>query len=190
MSITLTFFVATLISVVCTGLTSCSSDEANDLRKKKEITKDIKAAENKVAEASKQNAGTEEFTEATQELMVYLLEFYHSYPKDSYAPECVTKVHMLHSALGNTMKAVAYGDTLLNQYPKYENRAQVIESQIQAYEMMIEPRDVTKIKGYLEMWLAENKKASKQKIEDMEYHLKYVGMSLENRMKMNMEELD
>ena len=76
------------------------------------------------------------------------------------------------------------------QFPKYKNRAQVIESQIQAYEMLVEPRNVAKIKSYLNIWLAENKKAPKQKIEDMESHLKFVDMSLEDRIRMNMEELD
>lgn len=170
-------------------LTSCSSDDSVEVRNKKEIKKDIQAAEKKVNEVSKSGAASEEFTESREALMSLLLEFYHSHPKEKYAAECVTKVHMLHSAMGNTEEAVAYADTLLDQYPKAENRAQVIESQIFAYEMM-EPRDVNKIKGYLELWLAENKKAPKQKIEDMEYHLKFVGMSLEDRMRMNMEELD
>jgi len=56
--------------------------------------------------------------------------------------------------------------------------------------MEIKPRNVAKIKGYLELWLKENKKAPKQKIEDMEYHLKYVSMSLEERMRLNLEDLD
>lgn len=171
-------------------LTSCASGEAVEIRKKKEIKKDIKAAEAKVTEASKQGVVTDEFTKSSEALMSALLEYYHGYPKDKYAAECVTKVHMLHSAMGNIEASVAYGDTLLAEFPKYKNRAQVIESQIQAYEMLIEPRNVSKIRGYLEMWLAENKNASKQKIEDMEYHLKFVEMSLEDRMRLNLEELD
>ncbi|MCR9173167.1 MAG: hypothetical protein NXI10_11770 [bacterium] len=167
---------------------ACSSEP--EVRKRKEIKKDIKTAEKKVTEASKSGAVTAEFKESTDELMTALLEYYHAYPKDKYSAECVTKVHMLHSALGNVEKAVAYGDTLLDQFPKYDNRAQVIESLIQAYEMDIKPRNVEKIRGYLELWLAENKKAPKEKIEDMEYHLKFVSMSLEERMRMNMEALD
>jgi hypothetical protein len=171
-------------------LTSCASSDAAEVRSKTAIKKDIKTAEDKVMEASKAGVITEEYTKSSDELMSSLLEFYHSYPKDKYSAECVMKVHMRHSALGNTSLSIAYADTLLDQFPKYKNRAQVIESQIQAYEMMVEPRNVAKIKSYLNLWLAENKKAPKQKIEDMEYHLKFVDMSLEDRMRMNMEELD
>ncbi|GAB5419033.1 MAG: hypothetical protein Crog4KO_05410 [Crocinitomicaceae bacterium] len=182
--------VLTSLFVALFVLTSCASSDTVDVRKKKVIVKEIEAAETKVNEASKSNDAAESFEESREDLMTLLLEFYHSYPKDKYAAECVTKIHMLHSAMGNTEEAIAYADTLLEQYPKAENRAQIIESQILAYEMMIKPRDVDKIKGYLELWLSENKKAPKQKIEDMEYHLKFVGMSLEDRMRMNMEELD
>ncbi len=182
--------VLTSLFVALFVMTSCASSDADDVRKKKVIMKEIEAAETKVNEASKSSETAEAFEESREELMTLLLEFYHAYPKEKYAAECVTKIHMLHSAMGNTEQAVAYADTLLEQYPKAENRAQIIESQILAYEMLIKPRDVNKIKGYLELWLSENKKAPKEKIEDMKYHLKFVGMSLEDRMRMNMEELD
>mmetsp|Transcript_2393 Transcript_2393/g.3295 ORF Transcript_2393/g.3295 Transcript_2393/m.3295 type:complete len:167 (+) Transcript_2393:583-1083(+) len=144
-------------------LASCASTDTEDVRKKKVIMKEIEAAESKVNEASKSNSGSDAFEESREELMTLLLEFYHSYPKEKYAAECVTKIHMLHSAMGNTEEAVAYADTLLEQYPKAENRAQIIESQILAYEMMVKPRDVNKIKGYLELWLLGKKKKTKQK---------------------------
>ena len=167
---------------------SCSSDV--EVRKGKDIKKDIKKVESKVMEASKTGIYNPAYKKSSNELLEYLLEYYHSYPKDKYSAECLTKVHMLHSRMGNIEKSVAYADTLLDQFPKYKNRSQVIESQIQSYEMDIKPRNIEKIKGYLELWLAENKKAPKEKIEDMEYHLKFVHMSLEERMRMNMEELD
>lgn len=179
-----------LAMVLCAFMVTASCSGDQDIRKRHEIKKDIKSAESRVTEASKAGAVTEEFQNASEDLMESLLEYYHGYPEDKYSAECVTKVHMLHSALGNVDEAVAYGDTLLDQFPKYKNRSQVIESQIQAYEMLIKPRNVEKIKGYLKMWLAENKDAPKEKIEDMEYHLKFVAMSLEERMRMNLEELD
>lgn len=186
----ITVFQSTTLFLFATLLifTSCSAEP--EVRSRREIKKDIKAAEKKVTEASMTAQVTDEFTAASDTLMTALLEYYHTYPKDKYSAECVTKVHMLHSALGNVEKAVAYGDTLLAEFPKYKNRSQVIESQIQAYEMLIKPRNVEKIKEYLNLWLSENKNAPKQKIEDMEYHLRFVDMSLEQRMMMNMEELD
>lgn len=167
---------------------ACSSEP--EVRKGSEIKKDIKAAEAKVMEASKSGLVTPEYEKSSKELMGYLLEFYHAYPKNKYSAECLTKIHMRYSAMGDVKKSVAYADTLLDQFPKYKNRAQIIESQIQAYELDIKPRNAEKIKGYLKLWLAENKKAPKEKIEDMEYHLKFVSMSLEDRMRMNLETLD
>ncbi len=168
---------------------TASCTEEPEVRKGGAIKKDIAKAETKVNDAAK--AGNEDaYTKTSEELIDYLLEYYHTYPKNKYSAECLTKVHMVHSRMGNVEQSVAYADTLLDQFPKYKNRAQIIESQIQAYEMEIKPRNVEKIKKYLRMWLAENKKAPKQKIEDMEYHLKFAAMSLEERMMMNLEELD
>jgi hypothetical protein len=169
-------------------LTACGSE--GDARKKSAIKKDIKTYEKKVMEASTAGPMNDVYIDASDQLIGVLKEFYHAYPEDKMAPECVTKLHMLYAAKGDTDAAVAYGDTLLNQYPNYKNRSQVIESQIQTYEMLIKPRDVDKIRAYLKMWLKENPKASKEKIADMKYHLEYVDMSLEERMMMNMEALD
>lgn len=175
------------LSVLSLFLVSCSDDDA---RSKKEIKADIEKVEKKVNDLTKFGKVTPELESAAKDLDGYLLEYYHAYPEDKYSANCLSKVHMLASGLGDVKKSVAYADTLLELYPDFVDRAQIIESQIQAYEMMIEPRQVDKIKGYLKLWLKENKKAPKDKIEDMEYHLKYVGMSLEDRMRMNMEELN
>lgn len=174
-------------SILSLALVACSDEE---VRTKKEIKADIEKVEKKVTDLSKFGKVTPELEKAAKQLDGYLLEYYHTYPKDKYSANCLSKVHMLASGLGEVEKSVAYADTLLDQYPKFVDRAQIIESQIQAYEMMIQPRQVDKIKGYLKLWLKENKNAPKEKIEDMEYHLKYVDMSLEERMRMNMEELD
>jgi len=118
--------------LLCTFILTASCSDEVEVRKGKEIEKDIKKAEAKVMEASKAGVATPEYVKSSDELMEYLLEYFHSYPKDKYSAECLTKVLMLHSAKGNVNESVAYGDTLLDQFPKYKNRAQVIESQIQA----------------------------------------------------------
>lgn len=168
---------------------SACSEEAK-AKSMKEMKSEIEAKEKELSELSESMADADKMLSESEALVDLLLEFYHTYPKETYAAGCLSKVHMTYSRLGEVEKAVAYGDTLLAAYPKYSDRAQIIESQIQSYEMLITPRNVQKIRSYLEMWLKENKNAPAGKIEDMKYHLQFVNMSLEERMRMNMESLD
>lgn len=168
-------------------LFSCGSEE---IRSKEDIQEEIKSMEKKVEKLSTNTGSEEAFNKESTALIEVLVEYYHSYPKDAYSADCLSKVHMIYSRMNDTEKSVAYADTLLSEFPKYENRAQMIESQIMAYEMLIEPRNVAMIEKYLKLWIKENKNAPKGKIADMKYHLKFVNMSLEDRMKMNMQELD
>lgn len=166
---------------------ACGETES---RSQETIKKDIEKREKEISDLSKKVESIEDLDAESEELIDVLLEFYRAYPKEEYAAGCLSKVHMIYARMGDIEKSVAYGDTLLNKYPNFVDRAQIIESQIQSYEMMIEPRDVEKISSYLKMWLKENKNAPKQKIEDMEYHLKFVSMSLKDRMRMNLDELN
>ncbi len=169
-------------------LASCGGD--SEERSMDTIKSEIEKKEEKIAALSTKIENADKMATESDELIDLFLEFYHTYPEEEYAASCLSKVHMIYSRTGEAKKAAAYGDTLLAKYPKFVDRSQIIESQIQIYEMAIQPRDIGKIRSYLELWLKENKKAPKEKIEDMEYHLKFVSMSLEDRMRMNMESLD
>lgn len=177
-----------LFVLVAIVLASCGGNA--EVRPMKTIKSEIEAKEKKINALSTKIENADKTKLESDELVDLLLEFYRAYPEDEYAASCLSKVHMTYSRTGDVAKAVAYADTLLMNYPNFPDRSQMIESQIQAYEMLIQPRNVAKIKKYLEMWLKENKKAPKEKIDDMKYHLKFVNMSLEERMRMNMEVLD
>lgn len=177
-----------LFVLVAIVLASCGGN--GDARPMDTIKSEIEAKEKKISALSTKIENADKMNAESDELVDLLLEFYRAYPEEPYSASCLSKVHMLYSRDGNATKAVAYADTLLMHYPNFPDRSQMIESQIQAYEMLIEPRNVAKIKSYLEMWLKENKNAPKEKIADMKYHLKFVDMSLEERMRMNMEVLD
>lgn len=174
--------------IACTILMASCSSEGE--RSQEEIKTDISDKEAQLAKLSEKIKSMDELDSANTQLLDVLLEYYHTYPDDEYAANCLSKVHMVHSRSGEYNLAAAYADTLLQKYPKFVDRSQMIESQIQAYEMLIKPRNVEKIKKYLQLWLKENKNAPKEKIEDMQYHLKYVDMSLEDRMRQNMQELN
>lgn len=179
-----------LLSILFVGLFVLAACGGTESRSQDTIKKDIDKREKEIAKLSEKVNALEELDAQSEELVDVLLEFYHAYPEDEYSAGCLSKVHMIYARMGEVEKSVAYGDTLLDNYPKFVDRSKIIESQIASYEALIKPRNVEKIKGYLELWLKENKDAPKDKIEDMQYHLKFVSMSLEDRMRMNMEALD
>jgi tetratricopeptide (TPR) repeat protein len=121
------------------------------------------------------------------ELINRLLDYYHAYPEDIYSAECLDKVHMKYSGMNIHHRAVEYADTLLEKYPKYVNRALVLESQGSAYDVFIQPRDTSKIRKYYSMLLNENPKMDKGKragIKDRLLHLELTfDQFIETKMK-------
>jgi tetratricopeptide (TPR) repeat protein len=113
------------------------------------------------------------------ELINRLLDFYHYYPEDVYAAECLDKVHMKYSGLNIHQRAVQYADTLLEKYPDYVNRAMVLESQGSTYDVFITPRDTAKVRYYYELLLKENPKIDKDKREGIQDRLKHLDMNFD-----------
>lgn len=113
------------------------------------------------------------------ELIESLLRFYYTHPKDPDAPVCLDKVQMSYSGLGVYFKAVHYADTLINNYPKYANRAMVLESQASNYDIFFTPRDTNKVKYYYKLLLKENPKMDKDKKAGFELRLKHLNLNFE-----------
>lgn len=113
------------------------------------------------------------------ELIESLLRFYYIHPKDPYAPVCLDKVQMSYSGLGVYFKAVHYADTLINNYPKYANRAMVLESQASNYDIFFTPRDTNKVKYYYKLLLKENPKMDQDKKAGFELRLKHLNLNFE-----------
>ena len=124
------------------------------------------------------------------ELIDALLDYYHTFPKDDYSPECLDKVHFVYTAMRKFASPARYGDTLLMNYPNYINREMVIESQYNTYDMFIKPRNIEKVEYYLNMWLKEYPSMDKDKKEEIEYRLKYVDLTIEQIMDMRMTDLN
>ncbi|MFN5785196.1 MAG: hypothetical protein ACK457_04460 [Flavobacteriia bacterium] len=113
------------------------------------------------------------------ELINRLLDFYHTYPEDNYSAECLDKVHMKYSGLNIHPRAVEYADTLLLKYPKYVNRAMVLESQGSTYDVFIQPRDTSKVRYYYELLLKENPSMDKDKKSGIKDRLKHLDMTFD-----------
>ena len=124
------------------------------------------------------------------ELINRLLDYYHNYPEDDYAAECLDKVHMKYSGMNIHERAVQYADTLLKEYPKYVNRSLVLESQGSAYDIFIHPRDTSKVRYYYTLLMKENPGMEKDKKEGIEDRLKHLKMNFDEFINYKMENMD
>lgn len=166
-------------------LIGCSQD-----RSQEGLKSAITEKENALKNLAPEDDDLETRAAMRQELIDALLDYYHTYPKDDYSPECLDKVHFVYTAMRKFASAARYGDTLLMNYPDYVNREMVIESQYNTYDMFITPRDVEKVEYYLNMWLKEYPDMDKDRRAEIEYRLKYIDLTIEQIMDMKMTELN
>lgn len=132
----------------------------------------------------------EKMSNARNELVELLFEYYRTNPEEDYSAQCLDKVQMVYSSQRKYELAAKYGDTLIEKYPNYENRELVLESQYNNYDMFVKPRNVEKAKYYLELLLKEYPDMPKERKEEFEYRLKYIGLTIEQIMRMDMEKLN
>ncbi len=168
-----------LLIVLIVLIYSCGNDTDNQ-KTKEEIESSIKEMEDSLSHIQvniNQNAPMP--TIAHQELINRLLTYYHNFPDDQKSAEYLDKVHMKYAGLNKHEKAVQYADTLLEKYPKYINRAMVLESQGFSYDAFITPRDPKKVRYYYELLLKENPKMDKEKFEGLQERLKHLDMTFD-----------
>jgi hypothetical protein len=123
------------------------------------------------------------------ELINRLLDYYHFYPEDDYAAECLDKVHMKYTGLNIPSKAAEYADTLLQKYPRYPNRALVLESQGSTFDAFLQPRDTSKVRYYYELLLKENPSMDKQKRKEIKERLKHLSLTFDQYIEYKMNSL-
>lgn len=123
------------------------------------------------------------------ELINRLLEYYHAYPKDTYAPVCLEKVHMKYTGLNIQERAVAYGDTLLSSYPDYENKALILESMGSAYDVFILPRDTNKVRKYYgELLQLSSVPVSKK--QEIKFRLQHLNLTFDELIEMQLNKIN
>jgi len=108
-----------------------------------------------------------------------LKAIYMNYPKSDEAARSLDKLHMVFTGLGNYVTATKYCDTLINNYPKYDNRALVLESAASAYDASLLPRDSTMVRKYYTMMLDEFPKLDPEKRADIQKRLAYNKLTFE-----------
>lgn len=152
---------------------SCGGPAKTD--KKTELISSIKQMEDSIVAIQKNPMQAAKMPSLTNiELINRLLAYYHAFPKDKYAAQCLFKAHIKYSDLQAYELSVAYGDTLLQLFPNYENKDFLLESIASTYDVLIEPRNEEKVRFYYEILLKEDLKTVKRK--DIENRLAHIDL--------------
>lgn len=104
------------------------------------------------------------------------LAFYHYYPEDAYAAECLDKVHQLYMQQKAYLKSVNTCDTLIAKYPSYKNMHEVLLDAASTYDYML--RDTVNARKYYEK-LLKSKKIDKNTKQAVQYRMNHMHLSLE-----------
>jgi len=173
---------------------ACGNDKenGNDAPKpsKEELRGNIKQMEDSLKGLQANLSEIKQIPNLTRiELINRLLAFYYNYPEDAYAAECLDKVHMTYSGMNVHIKAIAYADTLLEKYPKYVNRAMILESQGSSYDIFMQPRDSSKVRYFYELLLKENPSMDKDKRAGIKDRLKNNQLNFDQFIDKKMNEI-
>ncbi len=121
---------------------------------------------------------------ASYELIDRYLQFFRNYPEDAYSPECLDRVQMMYTGLNLPKRAIVYADSLLQEYPNYNNRKLVLENQASTYDMFILPRDTIKVRYYYEKILKEFPNENKLYKDEIAFRLKHLKLTIPELIEM------
>jgi hypothetical protein len=174
-------------------LFSCGSNDKvakGDKPTREELKGRIKVMEDSIKGLQSNLATIKQIPNLTHyELINRLLDYYHFYPEDDYAAECLDKIHMKYTGLNIPSKAAEYADTLLQKYPRYPNRALVLESQGSTFDAFLQPRDTSKVRYYYELLLRENPSMNKQKRKEIKERLNHLSLSFDQYIEFKMNSI-
>ena len=163
-----------VLSCICLLLYSCGNNPKVDENSREALKNKITEMEDSISALQKESSEPLPNLKSI-ELINRLTAYYSAFPKDDYAADCLSKLHMKFSELNAHEKALAYGDTLLQVFPNYKNRDFILESMASTYDVLIEPRDTSKVRYYYSL-LLKVKNLSKEKRDGIVNHLKYIDL--------------
>ena len=172
-----------VLSCICLILYSCGN-------KPKVVENSREALKTKITEmedsiSALQKKSSEPIPNLTSiELINRLTAYYKAFPKDEYAADCLFKLHMKHTELNAHEKALEYGDTLLLNFPNYKNKDYILESFGSTYDLIIQPRDTSKVRYYYSLLLKE-KNLPKEKRDGIVNRLKYIDLDFFSYTELN-----
>lgn len=166
------------VSIILIGfvllIAAACGDSSKDKKAEKPTLEELKKAithmHDSILDLQKSNKKVESLHRI--ELINRLLAVYRNYPENDFSAECLDKVHMLYAAMEAPEYSAAYADTILEKFPKYKNRALILESQGANYDVFITPRDSSKVRKYYSMLLKEFPNLDKEKKDGIIKRLK------------------
>jgi len=171
-----------VLSCISLILYSCGNKPKVDENSREALKTKITEMEDSISALQKKSS--EPLPNLTSiELINRLTAYYSAFPKDDYSADCLFKLHMKFSELNAHEKALEYGDTLLQVFPNYKNKDFILESMASTYDVLIEPRDTSKIRYYYSLLLKE-KNLPKEKREDIVNRLKYIDLDFFSYIEM------
>lgn len=170
--------------------TSCNSDgSSSDSNSIGDKLKVVKAIEDSLMEASKSgNNNATDFIAMQDRYIAQLLEVYKEYPKEEKSAACLDKAHMVYSGMGDYLASSKWADTLLQNFPKYVNRALILESQATTFDALLIPRDSSKVRKYYTQLLTEFPNLDKSKREDISNRLKFNKLTFDQYIEIQIAE--
>ena len=176
-----------VLSCVSLLLYSCGNNPKVDENSREALKNKITEMEDSISALQKESS--EPLPNLTSiELINRLTAYYTAFPKDDYAADCLFKMHMKFSELNAEEKALAYGDTLLLSFSNYKNRDFILESMASTYDVLIEPRDTSKVRYYYSL-LLKVKNLPKEKREGVEKRLKNLDIDFFSYIELNGKEV-
>jgi hypothetical protein len=171
-----------VFSIVLTVvLVSCNANNSNGKEPVKvsrtSLKEKIKEMEDSLMKFQNVKVSPALLSLSQMELINRLTNYYRNYPEDPYAADCLFKVLIKYSDMGAYRKSVAYGDTILQKFPSFENRDFILESNASTYDVFIEPRDTAMVRKYYNMLLTDVN-FSKQKKKEIRKRLAHLEMDL------------
>lgn len=184
------------LSILCFMWCSCNNKAAKDssnsrtekqglnFNDKNELQKSIASLEDSLMREIPKDRKTEARINLRRiDLMNRMEAFVQKFPKDVYAGDCWFKLHLMASAMKAHRKSVAYGDSLLVNFPGHPKRILILESMVSAYDIFLTPRDEVKIKFYLSQLIKEKGYPEEQK-KELEKRMKYIHLTFDEYVQL------
>ena len=172
------FFVSVvLVLVSCSRKTDSNNFDSNNLNDKTTFNKKIKLIEDSLKYQYNLivNNNVDSLPSGMIQRAITLYEsYYHKFPKDSLTPIYLDKIHQLHTQEKRYSYAVNWVDTLLQNYPNYSHKAEVLYSAATTSDLYL--LDTNRIKRYYNRMLVDCPKLKgnvKKEIEKRLRNLKY-----------------
>lgn len=173
--------------VLCACVIACSGEETKKAPSRKELKADIVRINDSLYTAYRlmmEQSGAK-FPAALLDSAIKLnLQYYRSYPKDSYAPECLDRVQQLYLQQKNYSFSLRYTDSLLIRYPKYGKRASLLLNAGSTGEII---QDTILIRKYYTQLLQEFPKLDPETREMVEFRLAHLDLRFDELIDLQIE---